>query len=200
MHSSRFPRGLVTGTVGVLLWLVSVTPVCAHVANNGGGLVAGLTHPVLGLDHFLAMFSVGVLSAQMGGRAIWSVPATFVGVMLAGGILGIQGVHLPAVEAAITASVIALGLALAIGRTMPAVLAMAFVGFFAVFHGYAHGTEMPEVAAPFPYALGFVFGTAGIHLLGVGVGAGLGRAKHGPWLVRGVGGFMVLCGMAFVIV
>lgn len=137
---------------------------------NGSGLIAGLSHPVLGFDHFLAMISVGILSAQIGGKAIWTVPTAFVGVMLLGGMLGIYGVPLFSVELGIAFSVFALGIALAAEKKLPWVFALLFVSIFALFHGHAHGTEMPSIAQPALYALGFVLGTASIHLFGVMIG------------------------------
>lgn len=135
-----------------------------------GSFLAGLTHPVLGADHFLAMVSVGIVSAQIGGRAIWTVPATFVGVMAFGGLLGWLDVGLTAIEAGIAISVLALGLAIAADKRLPISLAMTAVGFFAIFHGYAHGAEMPSVANPVTYALGFMSGTAALHVAGVIIG------------------------------
>jgi urease accessory protein len=135
-----------------------------------GSFLAGLTHPVLGADHFLTMVSVGIVSAQIGGRAIWTVPATFVCVMAFGGLLGWLDVGLTAIEAGIAISVLALGLAIAADRQLPISLAMTAVGFFAIFHGYAHGAEMPTVANPVTYALGFMSGTAALHITGVIIG------------------------------
>ncbi|MCV6589064.1 MAG: HupE/UreJ family protein [Marinobacterium sp.] len=159
----------------------------AHDAALGGGFVAGFSHPVLGFDHLLAMISVGILSAQMGGRAIWTVPLTFVCVMLVGGVLGMQGIPLFSVELGITFSVLALGVALAAEKKAPAMLAMAFVGFFAVFHGHAHGTEMPHLAEPSLYAAGFIVGTASIHITGVLVGYFAHQLEHGAQLLRYIG-------------
>jgi len=159
----------------------------AHVIEGAGGFLAGLTHPVLGFDHLLAMLSVGMLSAQMGGRAIWTVPATFVTVMLLGGVLGMMDVPLISVEIGIAASVLALGVAIAAERKLPPLLAMLFVGVFAVFHGHAHGAEMPDIAKPALYALGFVSGTAGIHITGVFVGLIADRTKRGRELLRFAG-------------
>ena len=135
-----------------------------------GSFLAGLTHPVLGLDHFLAMVSVGIVSAQIGGRAIWTVPATFVGVMAFGGLLGWLDIGLTAIEAGIAISVLALGLAIAADKRLPLSVAMTAVGFFAIFHGYAHGAEMPTVANGVTYALGFMTGTAVLHVAGVIIG------------------------------
>jgi len=159
----------------------------AHDAALGGGFTAGLGHPVLGFDHLLAMISVGILSAQMGGRAIWTVPLTFVAVMLAGGILGMQGIPLFSVELGIAFSVLALGVALTAEKKAPPVLAMLFVGFFAIFHGHAHGTEMPHLAEPALYAAGFIVGTACIHIAGVLIGNFSKQIANGAQLLRYVG-------------
>jgi urease accessory protein len=142
----------------------------AHTGHDALGFATGFTHPVFGLDHLLAMLSVGILSAQMGGRAIWTVPLTFVSFMLVGGVFGMLGIPFFSVEIAIAASVLALGIAIAIDRKFPMALTMAGVAFFALFHGHAHGEEMPGSAQPALYALGFVLGTSLIHLLGVFLG------------------------------
>jgi len=158
----------------------------AHQAT-GGGFIAGLSHPVLGFDHLLAMLSVGVLSAQMGGKSLWSVPVAFVSIMLVGGILGLNGVPLISVEMGISVSVLALGIALAVEKKLAPILAMAFVGFFAVFHGYAHGIEMPHLANPTLYALGFIIGTASIHITGVLVGIFAANIPNGVQFLRYIG-------------
>lgn len=142
----------------------------AHAIPGGGGFISGLSHPVLGFDHLLAMLSVGILSAQMGGKAIWRVPATFVIIMLLGGILGMQGFEMIPVESGIALSVLALGISIALEKKFPPLGAMIFVGFFAIFHGVAHGLEMPYLSQPVLYACGFVIGTAGIHIAGVIIG------------------------------
>jgi urease accessory protein len=164
-----------------------------------GSFLSGLTHPVLGFDHLLAMVSVGILSAQIGGRAIWTVPATFVVMMGFGGLLGWVDVGLTAVEAGIAFSVLALGTAIALDRTVPIVAVMSAVGVFAVFHGYAHGAEMPVVAQPVTYALGFMSGTALLHLAGVVIGDISQQYVRGKLLLRaagvaiaGVGGFFLV--------
>ncbi len=171
-------------TVGIVPFLPSIS--YAH-EGSGGGFVAGLTHPVLGFDHLLAMLSVGILSAQMGGQAIWKVPFTFVLVMLGGGVLGINGVPLFSVELGIALSVLALGVAIALEKKLSSLLAMVFVGFFAIFHGHAHGTEMPSLSKPLFYACGFVLGTAGIHIAGGLVGVIAERLKDGGQLLRYAG-------------
>ena len=174
------------------------------VAHDGstlpyGSFLSGFTHPVLGMDHFLAMVCVGIVSAQIGGRAIWTVPATFVLIMAFGGLLGYIDVGLSAIEAGIAFSVLALGTAIALDKTVPMVAAMIAVGVFAVFHGYAHGAEMPVVAQPVTYALGFMTGTALLHLLGVIIGDISQHYERGKLLLRvsgvaiaGIGAFFLV--------
>jgi len=171
----------------------------AHEPMFSEGFLSGLTHPVLGFDHLLAMISVGILSAQIGGRAIWTLPSTFVAIMLLGGILGMQGISLFSVELGIAFSVFALGTTIAVGKKFPTVFAMFFVGVFAIFHGHAHGTEMPGLVKPFVYALGFVLGTTGIHLAGVLIGYFAKKIKRGALLLRffgagiaGIGAYLVI--------
>ena len=145
-------------------------PLFAHTGTSPLGFTTGLSHPVFGLDHLLAMLSVGILSAQIGGRAIWTVPLTFISFMLVGGILGMVGIPFFSVEIAIALSVLLLGILIASNKKFPLFITMAGVGFFALFHGHAHGEEMPASAQPALYALGFVLGTSLIHLLGVFLG------------------------------
>lgn len=170
------PAGSLSSTrllpLGALLLATVIFPglASAHQGGTAGGFSSGLWHPVLGFDHFLAMVSVGILSAQIGGRAVWTVPLTFVSVMAGGAVLGMNGINIVQVEVGIAFSVLALGVAMAAEKKLPAWLAMLSVGVFAVFHGHAHGTEMPAIAQPFVYAAGFIAGTAGIHILGVMVG------------------------------
>ena len=188
----------------VTLFIALACPSLAHAAaghghDAGGGFVSGLSHPVLGLDHLLAMISVGIVSAQMGGKAVWTVPAAFVGVMLAGGVMGMNGVPFFSVELGIALSVLVLGVAIAADKKLPVVLAMLAVGFFALFHGHAHGTEMPEVAQPALYAAGFVAGTAFIHVCGVGIGHVSKSLAAGPQLLRYVGAGIAGMGLHIII-
>jgi urease accessory protein len=159
----------------------------AHVGQGGGGFLAGLGHPVLGFDHLLAMISVGILSAQMGGRAIWIIPTTFVLIMTLGALLGMKGIPLFSVEIGIALSVFSLGIALAAEKNLPTILAMGFVGLFAIFHGHAHGNEMPQLVEPALYALGFVTGTASLHLSGVFLGLSALRTTQGASFLRYLG-------------
>lgn len=168
----------------LILLSLLIAPASAHEIDSGGGFMAGFNHPVLGFDHLLAMLSVGMLSTQLGGRAIWTVPLAFVCFMLVGGILGLYAIAVPFVEIGIALSVLLLGVAIACDRQLPLLFAMAFVGVFAIFHGHAHGMEMPELASPVLYAFGFLFGTAVIHLGGVMLGLGMQRVTGQRSLMR----------------
>jgi urease accessory protein len=164
-----------------------------------GSFLSGLTHPVLGLDHLLAMVSVGILSAQIGGKAIWTVPATFVLIMAFGGFLGWVDIGLSAIEIGIAFSVLALGTAIAADRRVPLVAVMSAVGVFAIFHGYAHGAEMPTVAQPVTYALGFMTGTAFLHIAGVIIGDISQHYAHGKILLRAAGVAIAGTGAFFIV-
>jgi urease accessory protein len=171
----------------------------AHAVAGGGGFMSGLSHPVLGFDHLLAMLSVGILSAQIGGSAIWKVPAAFVSVMLVGGILGMNGVYFMSVELGIVVSVFALGLAITLDQKLPLLITIFFVGFFALFHGHAHGSEMPYLAKPLFYACGFVVGTTVIHIAGVMVGVMAKKIKHGAQILRYLGAGIAGIGFYLII-
>jgi urease accessory protein len=171
-------------------------------AHSGHGdtseLMHGFSHPITGIDHVLAMIAVGVLAAQLGGRALWLMPVCFVGIMAVAGALGMAGIPLPFSELGISLSVIVLGLAVAFRLSPPELAAMALVGFFAVFHGHAHGAEMPAAASGIAYAVGFIGATAMLHAAGVGIGL-LVRLEGGTLshrLVQGGGGAMALFGLA----
>jgi urease accessory protein len=135
----------------------------AHPGHGDNGLVAGISHPIGGLDHLLAMLAVGLWAAQQQGAARWALPCTFVGTMLIGGLLGFEGLNLPALENGIAASVLALGLAVALAVRPPLLLAMGATALFALFHGVAHGLELPDMSSPWAYAAGFVAATAALH-------------------------------------
>ena len=128
----------------------------AHPGHGGHSLLAGFLHPFSGIDHLLAMTAVGLIAAQLGGRALWAVPTTFVAVMALGGMFGAAGLSLPFTETAIALSVLVFGLVILSGMTPPALAAMALVGVFAIFHGYAHGVEMPVDSSGMLYGGGFV--------------------------------------------
>ena len=160
--------------MGVLIAAFSVlitTTVQAHtlVAEATSGL-AGLRHPFLGLDHLLAMLAVGLWAAQQGGSRLWQLPLAFLGMMLVGAVLGQTGFALPSIEAGIASSLLILGLMLAFAIRLSIMPSMVMVGLFAVFHGYAHGAEMPQTAELLDYAAGFMLATAALHVLGIGLG------------------------------
>ncbi len=184
--------------LSILLLGLLVLPAHAHVAGGlAGGFTAGLLHPVLGLDHVVAMVAVGLWGAFLGQPAIWLLPVVFPLVMTVGGALGILGVPLPAVETGIALSAIVLGLMVAFAVRPPLWLAALIVGFFAVFHGYAHGAELPSSAGPLAFSLGFVVSTGLLHLSGVALGL-LTQWQGGRRLVQAGGGVIALIGMAYL--
>lgn len=160
---------------------------CAHLQQSeAAGLLTGLLHPLSGLDHVLAMVAVGLWGAQLGMPAIWVLPIAFPMVMALGGMVGFLGVPIPGVEAGIAASAIVLGTAVAFELRPPLVIAALVVGGFAIFHGHAHGVELPPGQNALLYSIGFVIATGGLHALGIGIGAVHGR----PWgrqLLRAAG-------------
>ncbi|HHI77134.1 MAG TPA: HupE/UreJ family protein [Gammaproteobacteria bacterium] len=172
----------------------------AHVGGNSlaGGFSAGLMHPVLGLDHVVAMVAVGLWGAFLGQPAIWVLPVVFPLVMTVGGVLGILGVPLPATETGIALSAIVLGLMVAFAVRPPLALAALMVGFFAIFHGYAHGAELPASASPLTFSLGFVVSTGLLHLAGIALGL-LTRWHAGRRLVQAGGGVIAAIGVAFLV-
>lgn len=161
----------------IILAAASVlTPVAALAHTGAGdthGVVHGFMHPVTGLDHVLAMVAVGILAALLGGRTIWLVPASFVALAAVGGLLGVQGVLVPFVEFGISASVVLLGLAIALQARLPLGWTVGLVGLFGLYHGYAHGAEMPADASGFAYGAGFLAATAMLHIAGIGLGLGI---------------------------
>ena len=182
----------------ILSLLILPTSLFAHTSHGTFGFSSGFTHPVLGMDHLLAMLSVGMLSAQIGGRAIWTIPATFVAFMLVGGVFGMNEIPFFSVEIGIAISVLTLGLAIAADKKLPVFLAMVGVGFFALFHGHAHGEEMPSSAQPLLYALGFILGTALIHIAGVAIGWTATRIPRATTLLRFGGALIALLGSFFL--
>ena len=146
------------------------TVALAHPGHDGAGLAHGFAHPFGGVDHIAAMVAVGLLAARLGGRALWLVPASFVAAMAVAGVAGMAGMTLPYAETGIAISVGVLGAIAAFGIAMPVAAAMGLVAFFAVFHGYAHGIEMPETASGLAYGAGFVAATAALHAIGIALG------------------------------
>jgi urease accessory protein len=171
-------------------------PLAAHEGGSAAGLVSGLLHPVTGLDHVLAMVAVGIWGAQLGAPAIWVLPVTFPMVMALGGMAGLLGLGLPAVELGIGMSALLLGLMVALERKPDLRLAAVLVGFFAIFHGYAHGTELPEGQSGLLYSIGFVVSTGLLHGAGIGIGE-LRRLSWGGKALRGAGAVIALAGLWF---
>lgn len=164
------------------------------------GFAHGFAHPIAGLDHILAMVMVGVFAWQLGGKALWLVPATFVTVMAIAGFLGLAGVGIPFVELGIGLSVVVLGAVVALGVRAPVAVAMGIVGLFAIFHGHAHGNEMPVDASGVAYGIGFLLATAILHAIGLGIGLLIGRMSKGrnPLMVRVSGGVAALAGFGIL--
>ena len=182
--------------------ILTPTVAFAHTGvGNTSGFLHGFGHPISGLDHILAMVMVGVFAWQLGGRALWLVPMTFVVIMSIGGALGIAGIGVPFVEIGIALSVVVSGAIVAFNVKAPTAAAMGLVGLFAIFHGHAHGAEIPEDAAGVAYATGFMIATALLHLAGITAGFLIGRAgeHYGSVLVRMAGGFASVAGLGLLI-
>ncbi|MDA0218330.1 MAG: HupE/UreJ family protein [Proteobacteria bacterium] len=181
--------------------VATAMPAFAHTGvGPHGGLAAGFTHPLLGLDHLLAMIAVGLFAAARGGKALWLVPLAFVAMMAGGGALAMAGIQVPMVELGIALSVVVLGAAVALRLSLPVAGAMALVGAFALFHGHAHGAEIPAGASALTYAAGFVAATAMLHGIGIAIGmaAGYGSRRTGQWAVRSAGSVMALAGVGML--
>lgn len=184
--------------LAAVAFAASTAPAFAHLdPAEHGSLLAGFTHPLSGIDHILVMIAVGLWAAQIGGRALWVVPSAFVGTMAFGFALAMAGVHLPFVEPAILASVVALGLLVAMAVRLETVACAAVVGVFALFHGYAHGGEL-GVAGALPFSVGFVIATALLHIAGIGLGLGVGRLSSGRIISRVLGGITAFAGLALI--
>jgi urease accessory protein len=175
--------------------LAAATPAFAHIGiGSTASFASGFHHPLSGLDHMTVMVAVGLWAALKGGRAIWVWPGCFVGVMLIGAVLGMALVPIPLVEPGILASVVALGILVALAVDLPVGLGGAIIGLFALFHGHAHGTEVPETAGGLAYMAGFAVATAALHLVGIGAGLGLGRLRYRA-VVRAAGAACALVGV-----
>lgn len=188
----RMARG-----AGLALLLAPVAAFGHEEAGQAAGFLAGLAHPVSGLDHVVAMVAVGLWGAVLGAPAIWVLPVAFPLVMAAGGLLGLLGIPLPGVEVGIAISALILGaLVLTEARPPPAVAAVV-VAFFAIFHGHAHGSELPPGTSALLYSLGFVVATGLLHAAGIAFGA-LHRWRSGAVAVRLAGGGVALAGVIFL--
>jgi urease accessory protein len=193
MSSRVFPRLVVA-----LAALALAQPAFAHEqVGVAGGLVSGLLHPLTGMDHLIAMVAVGIWGAQLGTPAIWVLPITFPIVMAFGGVLGVLRIPLPMPEVAIALSALVLGAAVAIRLRLPFAAAAVVVAVFAVFHGHAHGAELPGSANPLAYGAGFVVATGLLHLCGILIGT-LTRWPAGARLIQGLGVVIATLGGYFL--
>lgn len=167
-------------------------------AGDAHGFIHGFTHPIGGADHLLAMVAVGLWATQMGGRALWLVPSSFVLVMIMGGVVGFLNVPLPFIEQGILLSVLVLGVLIAGAFHFPLLYSALLVGIFAIFHGYAHGAEMPAESGTFVYVAGFALATALLHVSGIVPGLFIKSAKL-QMLTRFAGGAVALSGVYLAI-
>ncbi|MBE7186168.1 MAG: HupE/UreJ family protein [Methylobacterium mesophilicum] len=177
------------------------TAAFAHTGvGDTAGFLHGFGHPIGGLDHILAMVAVGVFAYVLGGKALWLVPSAFVGMMIVGFGLGVGQVDVPFVELGIALSSIVIGGAAALGRPMPVGVAMALVGAFAIFHGHAHGAEMPDTAGGLTYAAGFICATALLHAAGIALAFGVASliGKYGRTTARAAGAAFAIGGVGIL--
>jgi len=181
--------------------LLLVFPVMAWAHQSGdiaGGLVSGLIHPITGLDHVVAMVAVGLWGAQLKRPAIWILPVVFPLIMAIGGAIGVAGIKIPGIEIGIALSAIVLGILIFFEAKPPLWIAIIIVAFFAIFHGYAHGAELPASAQPLAYAVGFVVMTGMLHVCGIIIGT-IHKWKSGQLIVRILGGLVSLTGVYFLV-
>ena len=170
----------------------------AHVqTGEASGFLTGVGHPVSGLDHVVAMIAVGLWGAQLGAPALWLLPVTFPMMMALGGLVGLLGVPLPGLEVGIAASAVVLGLVVMFALRPPLAVAVALVAVFAIFHGHAHGTELPPGQSALLYSIGFVVATGCLHGVGIAIGV-IHRWRWGQTLLRAVGAVVAVAGIVFM--
>ena len=187
----------VPGVSGVVL-LLAVTPVEAHTGTGlAGGFASGFAHPLTGLDHLLAMICVGLWGAFLGRPLVYALPVIFPGVMVLGAALGMFAVPLPSVEIGVALSVLVLGVCIALSLRAPVWVASVIVAVFGMFHGYAHGRELPSAADPAGYSVGFVLATGMLHLAGISIGL-LNNLPRGVMVTRSLGGAIGVAGGWFL--
>jgi urease accessory protein len=183
--------------IPLALLMVSVTASAHSEGGGAGGFSSGFGHPLTGLDHIVAMVAVGLWGAFLGGRAMWMLPVVFPMVMAVGGALGVIGVALPGVETGIALSGVVLGLMVTLAARPPVWVAAVIVGVFAIFHGHAHGAEMPESSNALAFAAGFVISTGLLHLAGIAFGL-LVKWPWGRVAIRAGGGVIAAVGFGFL--
>lgn len=190
-----WPAALMVSPGVAILWC---GPAGAHVlSGEAGGFLIGFGHPIAGLDHVLAMVSVGIWGAQLGAPALWLLPVMFPMVMSLGGFLGLIGVPLPGVEIGIALSALGLGAAILLQWRPPVAAALFIVSAFAIFHGHAHGTELPPGESGLLYSIGFVVATGCLHLLGITIGLAH-RWAWGQRALQGAGAAVAIGGLFFL--
>jgi urease accessory protein len=197
MNTTRLNPLVRAMALAVFVFLCVQTAFAHPQKGEAVGFFTGFRHPISGLDHVLAMVAVGLWGAQLGAPAIWVLPVAFPMVMAFGGMLGLMGVPLPGIEYGIAFSAILLGAAVMFEVRPPLSIAAALVGFFAIFHGHAHGTELPPDQSALLYSMGFVIATGCLHALGIGIGT-VHRWAWGQTLLRVVGALVVMGGAFFM--
>ena len=195
---TMLPAVMKKAALSATLLAAAVLPASAHVGvGSTSSFAAGFSHPLSGLDHVTVMIAVGLWAALKGGKALWAWPAAFVGVMLVGGGLGMLHVAVPFVEPGILASIVALGLLVALAVDLPVAAGVAIVGVFALFHGHAHGSEVPENANGLVYMAGFALATASLHGVGIAAARGFGAKFRGLIRTARRAGVAIGAGLAF---
>ena len=193
-----FALGYVRPLIATLFLLASAPSAFAHpLKGEATGFLTGFRHPISGLDHVLAMVAVGLWGAQLGAPAVWLLPVAFPLVMAFGGMLGLMGVPIPGIEYGIAASAILLGAAVMFEVRPPLAVAALLVGFFAIFHGHAHGAELPPGQSAMLYSIGFVIATGCLHAVGIGIGT-VHRWSWGQKFLRVAGALVALGGVFFM--
>ncbi len=181
--------------------LLALTNIASAHQIGGSGVMSGLTHPLFGLDHLFAMIAVGIVSTQIGQKSVWQLPMVFVSFMILGGLMGMEKINIPFIEMGIALSVLFLGIIMSFYKHVPITFVMSCVAVFAIFHGQAHGAEMPQIANPAFYIFGFIFSTTILHIAGILVGhyakstdltlrllrySGVGVSLMGVWFLVGI--------------
>jgi urease accessory protein len=193
MQKLIYTRNIVIG----ILFLIPFSAYAHQEMGVASGFASGFLHPLSGLDHLVAMVAVGLWGGILGRPAVWLLPVTFPIVMAFGGMLGVQAVPIPYIEAGIAISGIVLGIMILFYAKPPLWIAAIIVGFFAIFHGHAHGTELPDAANPLSYAAGFVISTGLLHVSGIIIGL-LIHVSWGKKIVQALGGIIALIGLYFL--
>ena len=189
---------MIRSLIAALALACSAFPAFAHQASTeSSAFLAGFLHPLGGLDHLLAMITVGLWAALQGGRAIWVWPTAFVSAMLAGAVLGMTGIPLPFVEPGILASTVVLGACVAFSVRAPLSVGAALIAAFAIVHGHAHGAEAPALGSPAEFAIGFALATAILHVAGLALGVGAVQARI-PAAVRATGALAAAAGVSLI--